>query len=152
MSGKTTSRKVIITTHGESATFVVKVSEDKNSLDFYCNNCNKNSKPIASLLDSDDKFLFFKRTTDGFELKRKEYPSLQKWTYDAGRYCIEPGAFNDQTEITMNNGKIFIFRNDFYQDLNGTNGITIGFWDKKVTRLFIRCYVKNSELLIEFAE
>lgn len=36
MSGKTTSRKVIITTHGESATFIVKVSEDKNSLDFYC--------------------------------------------------------------------------------------------------------------------
>ena len=79
-----------------------------------------------------------------------KYPPEEKWTYDGGRYIIEPGAYDDQTELRMPNGKIFIFRNDYYQDIK-SDGVTVGFFDGKSTRLFIRCYINDGMLMIEFA-
>ena len=144
------SNKIIIKTRGETASFLAEVSKDMNSINFYCNNCNS-SKPVASILDSTDNcFLFFNRTEDGFELKRKSYPT-STWSYNNGAYQIQPYAFADQTEIAMPNGKIFIFRNDDYNDID-TNGMTVGFWDGKSTRLFIRCHINQGTLLIDFAE
>ncbi|MBR5562157.1 MAG: hypothetical protein IKW12_03310 [Clostridia bacterium] len=144
------TKAITVSTKGEKATFSIKLSgKGHNSLDFFCDTCHS-QKPIASILDSENYFLFFKRTEDGFDLKKKEYPPEEKWTYDGGRYIIEPGAYDDQTEVRMPNGKIFIFRNDYYQDIR-SDGITVGFFDGKSTRLFIRCYVKDGMMMIEFA-
>ncbi len=144
------TKAITVSTKGEKATFSIKLSgKGHNSLDFFCNTCHS-EKPIASILDSSENcFLFFKRTEDGFELKKKEYPPEEKWTYDGGRYIIEPGAYYDQTELRMPNNKIFIFRNDYYQDIK-SDGVTVGFFDGKSTRLFIRCYVKDG-MMIDFA-
>ena len=145
------TKAITVSTKGEKATFSIKLSgKGHNSLDFFCNTCHS-EKPIASILDSSENcFLFFKRTEDGFELKKKEYPPEEKWTYDGGRYIIEPGAYYDQTELRMPNNKIFIFRNDYYQDIK-SDGVTVGFFDGKSTRLFIRCYINDGMLMIEFA-
>lgn len=145
------TKAITVSTKGEKATFSIKLSgKGHNSLDFFCNTCHS-EKPIASILDSSENcFLFFKRTEDGFELKKKEYPPEEKWTYDGGRYIIEPGAYYDQTELRMPNNKIFIFRNDYYQDIK-SDGVTVGFFDGKSTRLFIRCYINDGILMIEFA-
>lgn len=144
------TKAITVSTKGEKATFSIKLSDKgHNSLDFFCNSCHS-GKPVVSLLDSEIYFLFFKRTEDGFELKKKEYPPEEKWTYDGGRYRIEPGAYDDQTELRMPNGKIFIFRNDYYQDIK-SDGVTVGFFDGKSTRLFIRCYINDGMLMIEFA-
>lgn len=144
------TKAITVSTKGEKATFSIKLSgKGHNSLDFFCNTCHS-EKPIVSILDSENCFLFFKRTEDGFELKKKEYPPEEKWTYDGGRYIIEPGAYYDQTELRMPNNKIFIFRNDYYQDIK-SDGVTVGFFDGKSTRLFIRCYVKDGMMMIEFA-
>ena len=144
------TKAITVSTKGEKATFSIKLSDKgHNSLDFFCNTCHS-EKPIVSILDSSENcFLFFKRTEDGFELKKKEYPPEEKWTYDGGRYIIEPGAYDDQTELRMPNGKIFIFRNDYYQDIK-SDGVTVGFFDGKSTRLFIRCYINDGMLMIEF--
>ena len=145
------TKAITVSTKGEKATFSIKLSgKGHNSLDFFCNTCHS-EKPIVSILDSSENcFLFFKRTEYGFELKKKEYPPEEKWTYDGGRYIIEPGAYYDQTELRMPNNKIFIFRNDYYQDIK-SDGVTVGFFDGKSTRLFIRCYVKDGMMMIEFA-
>ena len=145
------TKAITISSKGEKATFSIKLSgKGHNSLDFFCDTCHS-GKPIASILDSSENcFLFFRRTEDGFELKKKEYPPEEKWTYDGGRYIIEPGAYYDQTELRMPNNKIFIFRNDYYQDIK-SDGVTVGFFDGKSTRLFIRCYVKDGMMMIEFA-
>ena len=144
------TKAITISSKGEKVTFSIKLSsKGHNSLDFFCNSCHS-GKPVVSLLDSEIYFLFFKRTEDGFELKKKEYPPEEKWTYDGGRYIIEPGAYDDQTELRMPNGKIFIFRNDYYQDIK-SDGVTVGFFDGKSTRLFIRCYINDGMLMIEFA-
>ena len=144
------TKAITVSTKGEKATFSIKLSgKGHNSLDFFCDSCHS-GKPVVSLLDSEIYFLFFKRTEDGFELKKKEYPPEEKWTYDGERYIIEPGAYDDQTELRMPNGKIFIFRNDYYQDIK-SDGVTVGFFDGKSTRLFIRCYINDGMLMIEFA-
>jgi hypothetical protein len=145
------TKAITVSTKGEKATFSIKLSgKGHNSLDFFCDTCHS-EKPMASILDSSENcFLFFKRTEDGFDLKKKEYPPEEKWTYDGGRYIIEPGAYYDQTELRMPNNKIFIFRNDYYQDIK-SDGVTVGFFDGKSTRLFIRCYINDGMLMIEFA-
>ena len=145
------TKAITVSTKGEKATFSIKLSgKGHNSLDFFCDTCHS-EKPMVSILDSSENcFLFFKRTEDGFELKKKEYPPEEKWTYDGGRYIIEPGAYYDQTELRMPNNKIFIFRNDYYQDIK-SDGVTVGFFDGKSTRLFIRCYINDGMLMIEFA-
>ena len=64
------TKAITVSTKGEKATFSIKLSgKGHNSLDFFCNTCHS-EKPIVSILDSSENcFLFFKRTEDGFELK-----------------------------------------------------------------------------------
>ena len=75
------------------------------------------------------------------------------WSYGCGTYHVRPGLEDNDAEFTMpKNDKTYIFRKDSYQDLDGTDGITIGFFDGKHTRILARSFVKSGTLMIEFAE